>query len=108
MIRKTIDDLRSQRWFSARGSVGDHKRRRIKQAGFRLADFVKKRVIAILSTWSDLQPCHSHFPQRIEEVKRTVWQAGGFPVVIPVGIVTLAKNWRFLMGYAVTSRSLTR
>jgi dihydroxy-acid dehydratase len=88
MTRKTINDLRSQRWFSAPGSVGDHKRRRIKQAGFGLADFENKPVIAILSTWSDLQPCHAHFPQRIEEVKRGVWQAGGFPVVIPVHSVS--------------------
>jgi dihydroxy-acid dehydratase len=88
MTRKAIEDLRSQRWFSAPGAVGAHKRRRIKQSGFGLADFQNKPVIAILSTWSDLQPCHAHFPQRIEEVKRGVWQAGGFPVVIPVQSVS--------------------
>jgi dihydroxy-acid dehydratase len=88
MTRKAIEDLRSQRWFSAPGAVGAHKRRRIKQSGFGLADFQDKPVIAILSTWSDLQPCHAHFPQRVEEVKRGVWQAGGFPVVIPVQSVS--------------------
>jgi dihydroxy-acid dehydratase len=88
LTRKTIDDLRSQRWFSAPGTIGAHKRRRIKQSGFGIADFKDKPVIAILSTWSDLQPCHAHFPQRIEEVKRGVWQAGGFPVVLPVQSVS--------------------
>jgi dihydroxy-acid dehydratase len=88
MTRKTIEDLRSQRWFSAPGAIGAHKHRRIKQSGFGPADFKDKPVIAILSTWSDLQPCHAHFPQRIEEVKRGVWQGGGFPVVIPVQSVS--------------------
>ena len=43
-----------------------------------------KPVIAILNTWSDLNPCHAHFRLRAEEVKRGVWQAGGFPVEVPV------------------------
>jgi dihydroxy-acid dehydratase len=88
MTRRTVEELRSQRWFSAPGAVGAHKHRRIKQGGFDLADFKNKPVIALLSTWSDLQPCHAHFPQRVEEVKRGVWQAGGFPVVIPVQSVS--------------------
>jgi dihydroxy-acid dehydratase len=40
-------------------------------------------VIAIINTWSDINPCHSHFRQRAEEVKRGIWQAGGFPVEMP-------------------------
>ena len=82
--RKTVAELRSQRWFSGPGAVGAHKHRRIKQAGFTTEDFKDKPVIGILSTWSDFQTCHSHFPQRIEEIKRGIWQAGGFPAVIPV------------------------
>ena len=42
-----------------------------------------KPVIAIINTWSDINPCHSHFKQRVEEVKRGIWQAGGFPVEMP-------------------------
>ena len=86
--RKTVADLRSQRWFSGPGTVGAHKHRRIKQAGFTTDDFKDKPVIAILSTWSDFQTCHAHFPQRIEEIKRGIWQAGGFPAVIPVQSVS--------------------
>jgi dihydroxyacid dehydratase/phosphogluconate dehydratase len=39
-----------------------------------------KPVIAIINTWRDISPCHMHSKQRVEEVKRGIWQAGGFPV----------------------------
>lgn len=51
--------------------------------GYALDDFQGKPVIAIINTWSDLATCHSHFRTRAEEVKRGVWQAGGFPVELP-------------------------
>ena len=51
--------------------------------GYRRADYAGKPVIAIINTWSDINPCHTHFRQRAEEVKRGVWQAGGFPVEMP-------------------------
>jgi len=86
--RKTVSELRSQRWFSGPGAVGPHKHRRIKQAGYSTEDFKDKPVIGILSTWSDFQTCHSHFPERIEDIKRGIWQAGGFPAVIPVQSVS--------------------
>ena len=86
--RKSPQELRSQRWFSAPGWAGAHKERRILQAGFLIADYRDKPVIAILSTWSDFNTCHAHFPQRIEEVKRGIWQAGGFPMVVPMPSVS--------------------
>ena len=46
-------------------------------------DWAGKPVIGILNTWSDLNPCHVHFKQRVEDVKRGVLQAGGFPVELP-------------------------
>jgi dihydroxy-acid dehydratase len=51
--------------------------------GFEAADYRGKPVIAIINTWSDINPCHTHFKQRVEEVKRGVWAAGGFPVEMP-------------------------
>jgi dihydroxy-acid dehydratase len=51
--------------------------------GFDRSDYAGKPVIAIINTWSDINPCHTHFRQRVEEVKRGVWQAGGFPVEMP-------------------------
>ncbi|MCX8005107.1 MAG: L-arabinonate dehydratase, partial [Burkholderiaceae bacterium] len=38
---------------------------------------------AILNTWSDIGNCHTHFRQRVEEVKRGVLQAGGLPLELP-------------------------
>lgn len=52
--------------------------------GFDRSEFSGRPVIAILNTWSDLNTCHTHFRERAEEVKRGVWQAGGFPVELPV------------------------
>ena len=51
--------------------------------GFTREDFKGKPVIGIINTWSDTNTCHSHMRQRAEEVKRGVWQAGGFPVELP-------------------------
>ena len=45
-------------------------------------------MIGIINTWSDLLPCHAHFRTRAEEVKGGVWQAGGFPVELPVMAVS--------------------
>ena len=52
--------------------------------GFDDEDYRGKPVVGILNTWSDLNTCHSHFRERAEEVKRGVYQAGGFPVEVPV------------------------
>jgi dihydroxy-acid dehydratase len=51
--------------------------------GYNRSDYLGTPVIAIINTWSDINPCHSHFKQRVEEVKRGIWQAGGFPVEMP-------------------------
>ena len=59
-------------------------RSRAKQMGYARADWEGKPFVGILNTWSDLNTCHTHFRERAEEVKRGVWQAGGFPVEIPV------------------------
>ena len=47
------------------------------------ADYAGKPVIAIINTWGDINPCHSHLRERAEDVKKGVWQAGGFPVEMP-------------------------
>lgn len=53
------------------------------QLGYAEEDFIGKPVIGILNTWSELNTCHSHFPERVQDVKRGVLQAGGFPVEMP-------------------------
>src|SRR5215813_1603932 len=81
--KKTPQELRSQRWFGSDSLRSFTHRSRAKQMGYASADYAGKPVIAVINTWSDLTTCHSHFRQRAEEVKRGVWQAGGFPVEMP-------------------------
>ncbi|MBL8869594.1 MAG: dihydroxy-acid dehydratase, partial [Planctomycetaceae bacterium] len=76
--------LRSQRWFAPDDLRSFGHRSRLKGMGWADEDYRDKPVIAILNTWSDLNTCHSHLRERAEEIKRGVWQAGGFPVEIPV------------------------
>jgi dihydroxy-acid dehydratase len=82
--RKSPEELRSYRWLGPDDLRSFGHRSRLKQMGYGAADYAGKPVIGILSTWNDLNPCHMHFPQRVAEIKRGVWQAGGFPVEIPV------------------------
>jgi dihydroxy-acid dehydratase len=83
MKRKRPEDLRSHRWYGANDLRAFGHRSRTAQMGFDRSDYAGKPVIAIINTWSDINPCHTHFRQRVEEVKRGVWQAGGFPVEMP-------------------------
>ncbi len=77
------EELRSHRWFGREAMRTFNHRSRMAQMGFEAADYRGKPVIAILNTWSDINPCHTHFRQRVEEIKRGVWQAGGFPLEMP-------------------------
>src|SRR2546423_3830882 len=83
-MRKTLEQLRSHRWLGPDDLRSFGHRSRMKQMGYAVADWQGKPIIAILNTWSDLNNCHTHFPQRVAEIKRGIWQAGGFPVEIPV------------------------
>jgi len=83
MPKKKLQDLRSQRWFGATDLRSFGHRSRALQMGYAREDFLGKPVIGIINTWSDLAQCHSHFPERVEEIKRGIWQAGGFPVELP-------------------------
>ena len=81
--RKKPEELRSHRWYGVKDLRSFGHRSRTAQMGFSRDYYLGKPVIAILNTWSDMNSCHTHFKQRVEEVKRGVWQAGGFPVEIP-------------------------
>lgn len=76
--------LRSARWWAPDDQRSFGHRSRLKQMGFDNDDFEGKPTIGILNTWSEVNNCHTHFRDRAEEVKRGVWQAGGFPLEIPV------------------------
>ncbi|HEX4810793.1 MAG TPA: L-arabinonate dehydratase [Bryobacteraceae bacterium] len=86
--KKRPEDLRSFRWFGPDTLRGFSHRSRMKQTGFRQEDFTGRPVIAIINTWSEINPCHVHLRERAEAVKRGVWSAGGFPVEIPAFSIT--------------------
>ena len=82
-MKKKPEELRSHRWYGVKDLRSFGHRSRTAQMGYHRSDYAGKPVIAIINTWSDINPCHSHFKQRVEEVKRGIWQAGGFPVEMP-------------------------
>jgi len=86
--RKSPEDLRSVRWFGAKDLRSFGHRSRLFQMGYDQREIAGKPVIAIINTWSDINPCHAHLRARAEEVKRGVWQAGGFPVELPAMSLT--------------------
>lgn len=83
MTRKTPDSLRSARWFAPDDLRSFGHRSRMMQLGYGEEDFRGKPVIGVLNTWSELNTCHAHFKDRVQDVKRGVFQAGGFPVEMP-------------------------
>jgi dihydroxy-acid dehydratase len=91
-IRKRPEELRSHRWYGPLDLRSFGHRSRTAQMGFGREDYAGKPVIAIINTWSEISPCHSHFRVRAEEVKRGIWQAGGFPVEMPA--FSLSENFQ--------------
>ncbi|MBS3651772.1 dihydroxy-acid dehydratase [Pseudaminobacter sp. 19-2017] len=81
--RKTANDLRSARWFAPDDLRSFGHRSRMMQLGYSEEDFRNKPIIGVLNTWSELNSCHSHFRERVQDVKRGVAQAGGFGVEMP-------------------------
>jgi len=82
-MRIKPEQLRSHRWFGRESMRTYNHRSRMAQLGVAESDYRGKPVIAIVNTWSEINPCHQHFRTRAEEVKRGVWQAGGFPLEMP-------------------------
>ncbi len=89
--QKKPEELRSARWFAPDDLRGFGHRSRMMQMGYAPEDWAGRPVIAILNTWSDINPCHAHFKQRVDDVKRGVLQAGGFPVELPG--ISLAEQY---------------
>ena len=81
--KKQPEDLRSARWFAPDDFRSFGHRSRMNQIGYAVEEFKGKPIIGIINTWSDFAQCHAHFKTRVEDVKRGVLQAGGFPVELP-------------------------
>ncbi|MDE2284846.1 MAG: dihydroxy-acid dehydratase [Hyphomicrobiales bacterium] len=80
---KSPEALRSYRWLGPDNLRAFGHRSRLKQLGYDRDDWSGKPVIGILNTWSDINACHGHLRERAEDVKRGIWQAGGFPIELP-------------------------
>lgn len=76
--------LRSQEWFG--GTSRDHIYHRswMKNQGFPADLFDGRPVIGIMNTWSELTPCNAHLNDLAQRVKHGIYEAGGFPVEVPV------------------------
>lgn len=76
--------LRSQEWYGGTSRDVIYHRGWMKNQGYPHDLFDGRPVIGILNTWSDLTPCNGHLRELAEKVKAGVWEAGGFPVEVPV------------------------
>jgi dihydroxy-acid dehydratase len=81
--RRSSAELRSARWFAPDDFRSFGHRSRMNQMGYAVEEFAGKPVIGVINTWSDFAQCHAHFKQRVDDIKRGVLQAGGFPVELP-------------------------
>jgi len=92
MSPKNPKSLRSYRWYGPDDLRSFGHRSRAASMGCIQADYSGKPVIAVINTWSDINPCHSHLRERANDVKRGVWQAGGFPIEMPA--ITLGETFQ--------------
>ena len=76
--------LRSQEWYGGNSRDTIYHRGWLKNQGYPHDLFDGRPIIGILNTWSDLTPCNGHLRELAEKVKAGVWEAGGFPVEVPV------------------------
>ena len=76
--------LRSQEWYGGTSRDTIYHRGWMKNQGYPHDLFDGRPVIGILNTWSDLTPCNGHLRELAEKVKAGIWEAGGFPVEVPV------------------------
>ncbi|MGL4312329.1 MAG: L-arabinonate dehydratase [Paracoccaceae bacterium] len=76
--------LRSQEWFGGTTKDAIYHRGWMKNQGFPADLFDGRPVIGILNTWSELTPCNAHLRDLAERVKHGIYEAGGFPVEVPV------------------------
>ncbi|GLZ34651.1 dihydroxy-acid dehydratase [Lentzea sp. NBRC 105346] len=84
--------LRSEQWFKGEALRQFSHRARARQLGLNAEEHLGKPIIAILNTWSGINPCHMHLRERAQQVERGVLAAGGFPFEFPVS--TLSETYQ--------------
>ncbi|WP_349295394.1 L-arabinonate dehydratase (plasmid) [Thioclava sp. 'Guangxiensis'] len=76
--------LRSQEWYGGNSRDTIYHRGWLKNQGYPHDLFDGRPIIGIMNTWSELTPCNGHLRELAEKVKAGIWEAGGFPVEVPV------------------------
>ena len=76
--------LRSQEWYGGTSRDSIYHRGWLRNQGYPEDLFDGRPIIGILNTWSELTPCNGHLNELAEKVKAGIWEAGGFPVEVPV------------------------
>ncbi len=76
--------LRSQEWYGGNSRDTIYHRGWLKNQGYPNDLFDGRPVIGIMNTWSELTPCNGHLNELAQKVKAGIWEAGGFPVEVPV------------------------
>src|SRR5690625_3464611 len=82
MNKKNIEQTKGEKYFTDETMWGFVHRCFTKSMGYTDED-LKKLVIGICNTYSELNTCNSHFNELVDCVKRGVWQAGGLPMEFP-------------------------
>lgn len=76
------DPKKSEKYFEDPTMWGFIHRSFTKSMGY-TEDDIRKPIIGICNTFSELNKCHSHFNELVKYVKQGVWQAGGTPMEFP-------------------------
>src|ERR1044072_6626709 len=74
--------LRSERWLGRDDFRSFNHRSRVMQMGYDPKDWEGKPGIAVVNNWSDYNPCHMHFMQRVDDVSRGVLGEDASPLVL--------------------------
>lgn len=61
----------------------DHRKALLYPMGFKKKD-MNKPFIGIINSWNEINPGHYHFKNIIENIKKSIYQAGGLPFEIPI------------------------
>ncbi len=90
--RRSPEQLRSYGWYGGDGLRAFSHGTRMRQLGAGPEDYQGKPIIAIVNTWSELNPCHMHLRERAEQVRRGILEAGGFPAEF--GVASLSETFQ--------------
>ena len=69
-MRKTADELRSERWIAAQDVRGFSHRARFMQMGCDLESVRNRPVIGVLNTWNGISPGHAELRRNAERVRQ--------------------------------------